>query len=64
MISEGFNHSKPPKWTVLVALDLSKTFDSVSITLLLEQIAGTDLHSNIVRWLAAYLRGRSAACIY
>jgi hypothetical protein len=64
LIGEGFNHSKPPKRTALVALDLCKAFDSVDITLLLEQIAQTDLHPNIVCWLVAYLRGRSAACLY
>ena len=64
LISEGFNQNKPPRRSVVVALDLSKAFDSVDITLLLEQITGTDLHPNIVRWLATYLRGRSAACIY
>jgi hypothetical protein len=51
LISEGFNHSKPPKRMVLVALDLSKAFNSVDITLLLEQIASTDLNPNIVRWI-------------
>lgn len=28
------------------------------------QISATDLHPNLVRWLASYLRGRSAACTY
>jgi hypothetical protein len=64
LIHEGFNQKKPPKRTVQVALDLSKAFDSVNITLLLEQIASTDLHPNISCWLATYLRGRSAAVIY
>jgi hypothetical protein len=64
LISEGFNQKKPPMRTVLLALDLSKAFDSVDITLLLEQISDTDLHPNIVHWLATYLRGRSAACVY
>ena len=64
LISRGFNNTKPPKRSVVVALDLSKAFDSVDIMLLLEQITRTDLHPNIVRWLAAYLRGRSATCVY
>jgi hypothetical protein len=61
LIAQGFNHSKPPKRTVVVALDLSKAFDTVDITLLLEQIPINDLDPNIVCWLTAYLRGRSAA---
>jgi hypothetical protein len=64
MISEGFNRKEPADQTVIVALDLSKAFDTVDLTLLLKQIAATDLHPNLVRWLATYLRGRSAACIY
>jgi hypothetical protein len=64
MITEGFNQKEPPLRTVLVALDLSKTFDSVDTSLLLEQISHTDLNPNVVRWLTAYLRGRSAAVVY
>jgi hypothetical protein len=64
LISKGFNQSKPPKRTVLVALDLTKAFNSVDITLLLEQMAHSDLHPNIVQWLTTYLRGRSAAVVY
>jgi hypothetical protein len=64
LISRGFNQSKPPLRTVVVALDLSKEFDTVDIPLLLEQITLTDLHPNIVCWLSAYLRGRSAACVF
>jgi hypothetical protein len=54
LIQDGFNQKKPPKRTVLVALDLSKAYNLVNITLLLEQIASTDLHPNIVCWLATY----------
>jgi hypothetical protein len=63
-ISEGFNCSKPAKRTAAVAIDISKEFNSVDTTLLLQQISSTDLHHNIVRWLSIYLRARSAACIY
>jgi hypothetical protein len=59
MISEGFNRKKPVDRTVIIALDLLK-----DLTLLLKQIAATDLHPNLVRWLATYLCGRSATCIY
>ena len=47
-----------------MAIDISKAFETVDITLLLDQISRSDLHPNLIRWLAAYLRGRSAACIY
>jgi hypothetical protein len=64
MIAEGFNQKKPTLRTVLATLDLSKAFDSVDISLLLKQISHTDLHPNVVRWLTAYLRGRSAVVVY
>jgi hypothetical protein len=63
-IAIGFNDPKPARRTAVCALDISKAFDSVNHTLLIEQIAATSLHSNIVRWLSAYLRGRTARCIY
>jgi hypothetical protein len=64
MISDGFNQRKTPKRTVLVALDLSKAFDTVDFMLLLEQITHTDLHPNLFCWLATYLRGCSVAVVY
>jgi retron-type reverse transcriptase len=63
-ISKGFNEKKPPSRSAAVADDISKAFDTVNITLLLEMISDSDLNHNYVRWLAAYLRGRSATCIY
>ena len=63
-VSEGFNQSKPAARTVVVAIDLSKAFDTVDLTLLIQQIAKSSLHHNLVRWLSTYLRGRSAACIF
>jgi retron-type reverse transcriptase len=39
-------------------------FDSINHVLLLEMIFGTSLHSNIVRWLSSYIRGRTAVCLF
>ena len=63
-VARGFNERKPPKRTAVVSADISKAFDSVNHDLLLAKVASTNLHNNIVRWLNAYLRGRSARCIY
>ena len=63
-IAEGFNLRKPPSRTVAVAVDISKAFDTVNHRLLLEMICHSRLGHNLVRWLAAYLRGRKAACLY
>jgi hypothetical protein len=64
MVSEGFNAKKPAARSVMVAIHISKAFDTVDLTLLLQQISDSPLHHNYVRWLVTYLRGRKAACIY
>jgi hypothetical protein len=44
--------------------DISEAFDSVDHMILIEEIGNSPLHSNYVCWLAAYLRGRMAHCLY
>ena len=63
-IADGFNEAKPPKRTVVAAIDLSKAFDSVNHDILLSKICDSPLNSNLVRWLSTYLRGREQAVIY
>jgi hypothetical protein len=48
----------------MCAVNISKAFDAINHTLLLEQISALPLHHNLVRWLAAYIRGRTARCPY
>jgi hypothetical protein len=62
--ANGFDEKKPPTRTGAVAVDISKAFDAVNHTLLLKQVSSSDINSNVVRWLATYLRGRSASCLY
>ena len=59
-IADGFNQRQPADRTVLVALDLSKAFDTVCHTTLLKILHESTLPGSMVRWLAAYLRGRQA----
>ena len=63
-IAAGFNLRKPPQRTVALAVDFSKAFDTVPHLSLLQQLAATSLPANLMRWLASYLRGRSACCQY
>ena len=63
-IASGFNQRKPPLRTATVAIDISKAFERVDHTLLLDAIASTDLHPNLVRWTAAYLRGWQSRVIW
>jgi hypothetical protein len=48
----------------MCAIEISKAFDAINHSLLLDQISNSELHSNIVRWLATYIFGRSATCVY
>jgi hypothetical protein len=47
-----------------VAIDISKVFDEVDHTLLIQQIESSPLHSNLVRWLSADIHGRTAHCLF
>ncbi len=59
-IANGFNRPKPAHRTIIVALDLSKAFDSISHQKLLNKIVSTNLHPSITRWLSNYLHGRQS----
>ena len=63
-IATNFNRPKPPHRTSMMSLDLSKAFDIVDHTKLLSAISNSSLDHNTVRWLATYLRGRTATCRY
>ena len=57
-IQRGLNSKKPAQRTVVVAIDLSKAFDTVSLEILLKDILQLDLCQPLKKFLAAYLRGR------
>ena len=63
-VAIGSNGQKPAQRSAMAAIDISKAFDSVDHVLLIEVISSSSLRSNYVRWLAAYLRGRTASCDY
>jgi hypothetical protein len=63
-VAIGLNQDKPAKRTALVALDISKAFDTVNHDLLLEKITNTTINPNVARWLGAYLHGRTAVCLF
>ena len=58
LIKTGLNMKKPVNRTVLVAVDLSKAFDTVDHEILLKEISELDLNGNIKRWIFSYIRGR------
>ena len=63
-VANGFNAPKPPLRTATIAIDISKAFDAVQHSLLLDAVCATDLHPNLVHWLACYLRGRQSRTIW
>ena len=56
-IVAGFNQRKPPTRTSIMAIDLSKAFDTVPHPQLISQLAASPLHPHLVRWLSCYLQG-------
>ena len=57
-ITTGLNKKKPVDRTVMVAVDLSRAFDTVDHEILLKDVAELPLNHHLKRFLFAYLRGR------
>ena len=58
IISDGLNHKRPHLRTIVVALDLSKAFDTVDHAVLYNDILNSTLPVATKRFLIAYLNGR------
>jgi hypothetical protein len=61
-ITEGFNKMKPER-TVLVALDMSKAFDTINIHKLIQKMMKTEIPNTIIKFIANYIKGRQAYTI-
>ena len=59
-IADGFNTKKPHSRTIMVALDMSKAFDTVNIHTLIRKIQNTNTPPTIIKFTANYLKGRKA----
>ena len=59
-IETGFNQNKPPERTITVALDMSKTFDTVNIHTLTHKLHQTNIRHTIIKYIANYIKGRKA----
>ena len=57
-IKKGLNREKPVHRTVLVAVDLSCAFDTVSHETLIKDVSKLQLDPYLKRFIAGYLRGR------
>ncbi|XP_049318515.1 probable RNA-directed DNA polymerase from transposon X-element isoform X1 [Bactrocera dorsalis] len=63
-IVRGLNQKPPCERTILVALDLSKAFDTVNHTTLLQDIEKTTLPPGLKRWTMNYLNGRQSSVLF
>ena len=63
-IADGFNEKKPAKRTVVVAIDISKAFETISHDRLLKKLSDSPLPHNLVRWFSAFIRGREQSVIF
>jgi hypothetical protein len=63
-VTIGFNDDKPASSSAFCAVEISKAFYSINPTLLIEHIVASTLHPSLIRWLSAYIRGRTAYCTY
>ena len=59
-IAVGFSRKKPARRTVLVALDLTASFDNVEHQQLLDCVFNSNMPSTIRRWLHNYMQNRRA----
>ena len=59
-IAHGLNNKRPHHRTTVVALDLTKTFDTVTYTKLLQDIYDSSLPNVYKRWMANYMAGRQS----
>ena len=63
-IASNLNRKKPSHRTVLVALDLSRAFDTVDHELLLKDILHLELSDTLIKFLCSYLRGRQQYTVF
>ena len=56
-ITRGFNNPRLPQRTVGVALDMSKTFDSVNVHKLIHKLTLSNISNIIIKFLANYIKG-------
>ena len=63
-VAKGFNQMAPPARTITVALDMSKTFDTINIHTLIRKLLQTNIPGTIIKFIANYIKGRKAYTTY
>ena len=57
-ITKGFNTKRPPPRMVIVALHMSKAFDTVNKHKFIHKITLTNISNNIIKFIGNYMKGR------
>ena len=63
-VAKGFNQMAPPARTIIVALDMSKAFDTINIHTLIRKLLQTNIPGTIIKFIANYIKGRKAYTTY
>ena len=59
-VAKGFNQMAPHARTITVALDMSKSFDTINIHTLTRKLMQTNIPDTIIKFIANYIKGRKA----
>ena len=54
----------PPARTIAVALDMSKSFDTINIHTLIRKLLQTNIPGTIIKFIPNYIKGRKAYTTY
>ena len=63
-VAKWFYQMAPPARTITVALDMSKSFDTINIHTLIRKMLQTNITGTIIKFIANYIKGRRAYTTY
>ena len=63
-VAKGFNQMAAPARTITVALDMSKSFDTINIHILIRKLLLTRIPGTIIKFIANYIKGRKSYTTY
>ena len=63
-VAKGFNQMDCPARKITVALDMSKSFDTINIHTPIRKLLQTNIPGTIIKFIANYIKGRKAYTTY
>ena len=63
-VAKGFNQMVPSARTITVALDMSKSFNTINIHTLNRKLLQINIPGTIIKFIANYIKGRNAFTTY